>query len=112
MTRNLLDRLPRPRLPATLTELLKHSAVYGVGNLLRRSISILMLPIYTRYLSPADYGHLALLDLFSSAFARGRNGRSDDHFNLLSMQERARFRKSMPGETAMTAATRLYANGR
>ncbi len=54
----------------------------------------------------------AISKFFSSAFARGRNGRSDDHFNLLSMQERARFRKSMPGETAMTAATRLYANGR
>lgn len=54
----------------------------------------------------------AISKFLSSAFARGRVGRSDGHFNLLSMQERARFRKSMPGETAMTAATRLYANGR
>lgn len=54
----------------------------------------------------------AITKFFSNAFVFGRNGQSDDHFNLLNIQERARFRKSMPGEMAMTAATRLYANGR
>jgi hypothetical protein len=54
----------------------------------------------------------AISKFFSNAFVSGRTVRSDDHFNLLSVQERSRFRKSMPGETAMTAATRLYANGR
>ena len=54
----------------------------------------------------------AISKFFSHAFVSGRNTQSDDHFNLLNIQERTRFRKSMPGETAMTAATRLYANGR
>ena len=54
----------------------------------------------------------AISKFFSHAFVSGRNAQSDDQFNLLNIQERNRFRKSMPGETAMTAATRLYANGR
>ena len=44
-------------------ELLKHSGIYGVGQVLSRLTSILLLPIYTRYLSRADYGLLAILDL-------------------------------------------------
>ena len=54
----------------------------------------------------------AITKFFSHAFASGRTVRSDDHFNLLNIQERNRFRNSMPGEAVMTTATRLYANGR
>jgi hypothetical protein len=70
--------------------------------------------ILYRYPNPfcGDRSMSAITKFFSNAFVSGRNGQSDDHFNLLNIQERARFRKSMPGEMAMTAATRLYANGR
>lgn len=44
-------------------EILKHSAVYGVGQILSRLASFLLLPLYTSYLRPADYGCLAILDL-------------------------------------------------
>lgn len=44
-------------------DLLKHSGVYGLGHVLARLASVLLLPVYTRYLSPADYGVLAILDL-------------------------------------------------
>src|SRR5690348_6704770 len=37
--------------------------VYGLGTVLARAVSFLMLPVYTRYLSPADYGILQLLDV-------------------------------------------------
>ena len=40
----------------------KHSAVYGLGQVLARLSSFLMLPVYTSYLRPADYGVIALLD--------------------------------------------------
>ncbi len=40
----------------------KHSAVYATGNILRRIVGFAMLPVYTRYLSPADYGVVALMD--------------------------------------------------
>lgn len=43
--------------------LLKHSSVYGSANLLQKGIGFIMIPLYTYYLSPADYGVLELMDL-------------------------------------------------
>jgi O-antigen/teichoic acid export membrane protein len=40
--------------------LARKSAVYGLGNILLRGISIFLLPLYTRYLTPADYGVIAV----------------------------------------------------
>lgn len=48
---------------AAYRDVLKHSAVYGLGQILSRVASFLLLPLYTSYLRPADYGCLALLDL-------------------------------------------------
>ncbi len=39
------------------------TAVYVLGVLLGRALSFLLLPVYTRYLSPADYGVIQLIDL-------------------------------------------------
>jgi O-antigen/teichoic acid export membrane protein len=41
----------------------KHTLVYGLGMLIGRAVSFLMLPIYTRFLTPADYGVMALVEL-------------------------------------------------
>ena len=41
----------------------KHSAIYAVGTVLRRITGLVMLPIYTRYLTPADYGVVELLTM-------------------------------------------------
>jgi O-antigen/teichoic acid export membrane protein len=38
-----------------------HAATYAIGNVARRLVGFLMLPIYTRYLTPADYGVIGLL---------------------------------------------------
>lgn len=46
-----------------IKSLLKHSSVYGAANLLSKGIGFLMIPVYTHYLSPSDYGTLELLDL-------------------------------------------------
>jgi len=40
---------------------LKHAAVYGLGTLLLQAASVVLLPLYTRYLAPADYGVLEIL---------------------------------------------------
>ncbi len=48
---------------AELKKLLKHSAVYGIGNILSKIAGCLLIPVYTRCLSPADYGVIELLDL-------------------------------------------------
>jgi len=42
--------------------LLKHSTIYGLGNVLSRAVAFLMLPLYTHYLTPTDYGMLELLE--------------------------------------------------
>ena len=49
-----------------LGELARHSAVYGLGSLVSRFIAVLLLPIYTRYLSPADYGLIETLIALSA----------------------------------------------
>lgn len=46
--------------------LLQHSAVYGVGVMLSRLVAFVLLPLYTRYLTPADYGVLELIGATSS----------------------------------------------
>lgn len=49
-----------------LGELARHSAIYGFGSLVSRFIAVLLLPIYTRYLSPADYGLIETLIALSA----------------------------------------------
>ncbi len=46
---------------STLRKTISHSGIYALSNILRWMTSIVMLPIYTRYLTPADYGVLELL---------------------------------------------------
>lgn len=48
---------------STYRDLLRHSGIYGAGQVLSRLASIALLPLYTSYLRPADYGVIAILDL-------------------------------------------------
>lgn len=41
----------------------RHAAIYLTGILLGRAVSFVMLPFYTRYLTPADYGIMQLLEM-------------------------------------------------
>lgn len=43
----------------------KHSLIYGAADFISRGIGFFMIPLYTHYLSPADYGTLEILDLIS-----------------------------------------------
>ena len=43
-------------LGAQLWRIGRHSAIYGLGGLVQRILAVLLLPLYTRYLSPSDYG--------------------------------------------------------
>lgn len=60
-----------------LSGVLRQGAIYTLGMLAGRLLSLVMVPIYTRHLGPADYGRLELLDtldlvvlvVFSSAIA-------------------------------------------
>src|SRR5438552_3669356 len=53
-------------------KLVKHSGIYGLGVVATKAVGFLMIPVYTRFLAPHDYGVLELLDLllfFSSTIA-------------------------------------------
>lgn len=45
---------------------LKDSAIYGIGGILARALSLLLLPFYTRVLTPHDYGVVDLLATFGA----------------------------------------------
>ena len=54
---------------SSFRDILKHSSVYAVGQILSRIASVLLLPLYTRCLSTADYGCVAILDLTAGILA-------------------------------------------
>ena len=45
------------------SNIISHASIYTLGTILKRSVSLIMLPIYTRYLTPADYGVVELLSM-------------------------------------------------
>lgn len=49
-----------------MKSLLKNLSIYGFGGILSKSITFLLLPLYTRLLLPADYGILALVTIVGS----------------------------------------------
>jgi len=48
---------------STTKSLAGHTSIYMLGEILRKSVSLIMLPIYTRYLTPEDYGVIELLTM-------------------------------------------------
>ena len=54
-----------PMLKFELKRLLRGSFVYGLGSVLQRFLSFLLLPLFTRFLQPEDYGAAALVGLLS-----------------------------------------------
>jgi len=48
---------------SVIKKLFSHSAIYWAGTMLSKTIGFLLIPFYTRYLEPADYGTLELLTL-------------------------------------------------
>ena len=49
-----------------LRAFLKDSVLYGAAGILSRGISVLLVPLYTRVLSPGDYGSLDMLLAFGA----------------------------------------------
>jgi O-antigen/teichoic acid export membrane protein len=52
---------PQPGLAARLLSLGRQSLVYGLGPVVSRFASLLLLPLYTHYLQPGDYGRVETL---------------------------------------------------
>ncbi len=49
-----------------LKKLLKQSAIYGIGSIVTPLAGFVMLPLYARYLTPAEYGVLAITVVVTS----------------------------------------------
>ena len=54
------------RLGHELKRLARHSAIYGIGGLVSRILAVLLLPLYTHYLTRADYGRVETLTAAST----------------------------------------------
>ncbi|MBK5256016.1 MAG: oligosaccharide flippase family protein [Vicinamibacteria bacterium] len=72
------------------------SVAYGTADVLAQGINLLLLPLYTSYLTPADYGALALLLLLSTflkiLFRAGLDsGFMRIHYDLEDPEAKARF---------------------
>jgi O-antigen/teichoic acid export membrane protein len=52
-----------------LLRLSKHSLIYGIGALVSQIVGFFLIPLYTRYLSPADYGNLEIFTITMSTIA-------------------------------------------
>jgi O-antigen/teichoic acid export membrane protein len=57
------------RLKSKKNSLLSNSAIYLASNILNAIIPFALLPILTRYLSPAEYGEVAIFQTFLGALA-------------------------------------------
>lgn len=47
--------------PSRIRQLFSESGLYMLGNVLRRSFSLITMPVFTRYLSTSDYGVLSIV---------------------------------------------------
>jgi len=47
-------------------KIVKHSSIYGLGNFATKAIAFFLLPLYTTYLSPADYGVLQICNVINA----------------------------------------------
>ncbi|MFB3926309.1 MAG: lipopolysaccharide biosynthesis protein, partial [Syntrophales bacterium] len=48
-----------------LKNILRHSLIYSAGNFFNKTVAFLLVPFYTHYLVPAEYGTLSLIEITS-----------------------------------------------
>ena len=74
----------------------RHSAVYGLGGIVSRVLAVFLLPLYTRYLNPSDYGAIeALVALTAVVFALLRAGIQSSFFRFYFNAEGERGRQTV-----------------
>lgn len=49
-----------------MSKLIKNTSLYTIGNILPQAVGFFLLPIYTHYLTPADYGIISSLQVLTS----------------------------------------------
>ncbi|MEA1996207.1 MAG: oligosaccharide flippase family protein, partial [Gemmatimonadota bacterium] len=53
---------------ATIRSLVRETAVYGVSGVLARSMGLLLLPVFSNFLPPEQFGHLSLTYVLAGLF--------------------------------------------
>jgi len=92
----IAGRVTKLSLVAQIQRLGKHSVIYGLGGLIQRIIAVLLLPLYTRYLSPSDYGVIeALVALAAVVFALLRAGIQSSFFRFYFQAEDEQSRQTV-----------------
>ena len=51
------------------SKIIKNTSLYTIGNILPQAAGFILLPIYTRYLTPADYGIVSSMQVLSTILA-------------------------------------------
>jgi O-antigen/teichoic acid export membrane protein len=87
----------RPRsLGSQLFELSRHTAIYGIGGLTSRFLAVLMLPLYTSYVSVGDYGRIELLmSLMAVAVVVIRGGANFGFIRFYFLDKGADYRRGL-----------------
>ncbi len=95
-----------PPLVSHLRRLGAQAAVYGAADVFTSVVSFALLPLFTRLLTPADYGALGILQLRSSVTKSGfRLGLDGAYFRVYYDQEDDAARRRLAGTVvAFTAA--------
>lgn len=52
-----------------MSKVFKNTSIYTIGNILPQAANFLFLPIYTRYLTPSDYGIVASMNVLQAILA-------------------------------------------
>ena len=52
-----------------LNKLSYHAGLYVIADIMQRRIAFLLIPLYTLFLTPADYGILSVTTAFSGALS-------------------------------------------
>lgn len=76
-----------------LKRLASGSLIYGIGGILQRVMGLLLLPFFTRVLSPQDYGVVALIGLASIAFTGLFNLGTGNSMGILYFREEDKSRR-------------------
>jgi O-antigen/teichoic acid export membrane protein len=75
---DLISRAVRGDVLKEIKRVFEDTAVYGVGSLLPKAAGIILVPIYTRFLLPSDYGIMSLASIITTiagtTLILGQNG--------------------------------------
>lgn len=87
----------------------RHAVLYAIGSILSKAVAFLMLPIYTRYLTPADYGVAALIEMTLDVIALLGGGQiAQGVFRFYHKADTDAERRAVVA-TALTAVSASYA---